>query len=367
MSGREIYLDISQLLLDPQRTGIQRAERELIRHWPGTPPIPCCFDPASQSLRVLPSRVLEAVCETGSADIGAERRRLARGARLGGVVRPGERVLNAELFFDHARAAYYQRHGTGAFWLLYDFLPWLDPQWFGTGAPLRLMPYLKACRTVEARAFISGRTREAYVRRVARHPDPGPVIPMGADGLGLEPQSWHPGRRSIVMLGSIEPRKNAVPAMQAFRTLRAEGHAIELTMIGHASRVFEEEVRMLRSLEGVPGFQHLENLPDAGVRDALRQARLVLFPSEGEGYGIPPMEALHAGIPVLVAASLPALDGVSPAGQIRLGQVDAGSIADGLRQVLDDTRAAALWREAQGLVVPGWRDFARDVAAWVRG
>ena len=92
----------------------------------------------------------------------------------------------------------------------------------------------------------------------------------------------------------------------------------------------------------------------------------MLFPSEGEGFGIPPLEALHAGIPVIVSAGLPALDGLPGLGQIRLATVSVDSIADAVRSLLDEAEARRLWAEASRLHLPTWRDFSHAVAAWVQ-
>ena len=92
----------------------------------------------------------------------------------------------------------------------------------------------------------------------------------------------------------------------------------------------------------------------------------MLFPSEGEGFGIPPMEALHAGVPVIVSAGLPALAGQPTMGQIRLERITPGTIADAVRHLLDDAAAERLWADAALMPVPGWADFARSIAAWVQ-
>ena len=54
-----------------------------------------------------------------------------------------------------ARPTTSQRPSSAA-WLVYDFLPWLRPEWFPAGPANRLMPYLHALRSVARRGFISG-------------------------------------------------------------------------------------------------------------------------------------------------------------------------------------------------------------------
>lgn len=371
-----VHLDISQLVQDPRRTGIQRAERELIRYWPNRAPlVPCRFDGRTRRLHVLPHSILDALCaDAPEGGVTAELARLLRHSRHGRPVPlDGVRLLNAELFFDEARAGFYralaQGGGCQVSWLVYDFLPWLDPEWFGAGSARRMMPYLRALRTVPRLAFISHKTRADYAGRIVRRPgvDVGPVIPMGGDGLGLERQTFAAGRRDFVMLGSIEPRKNSAPVMRAFQRLWRDGADVGLTLIGGVAPDKLEELALLRQLDGHPRFRHLRDLPDAGVRDALRRARAMLFPSEGEGFGIPPIEALHAGIPVVVSARLPAIEGLPASGQIRLDRIDPDTIAAAVLRLGDDAEAARLWADAATLTVPTWRDFAHSAADWAEG
>jgi glycosyltransferase involved in cell wall biosynthesis len=365
-----IHLDISQLMLDPRRSGIQRAERELIRHWPGPAPLkPCHFNQSTGQMHALPDDVFRVLCEDASpGGTPAELDRLNEYAHNGDVILP-ERLLNAELFLDPGRADYYYRRASGGtvFWLIYDLLPYLEPQWFGIGTPARMMPYLRALRHVPNAAFISARTRDDCVRHVSAGWVNGPVIPMGGDGLGLEKQGFLPARRQFVMLGTIEPRKNAAPVMQAFKALWRDGLDAHLIMIGNTPHDAAVELALLDEMSGDARFQHLQNLPDSGVRDVLRHARAMIFPSEGEGFGIPPMEALHAGIPVIVAEGLPALAEQPALGQVRLNPVTVQTIGDAVRQLADDETAARLWTEAEQMPVPSWSDFARHVAAWVQG
>jgi glycosyltransferase involved in cell wall biosynthesis len=364
-----VHLDISQLMRDPRRSGIQRAERELIRHWPGPAPLkPCWFDPATDAMHALSDEVLHALCEdAGPGGVAGEQARLAAYVRPGPPITP-ERLLNAELFLDPQRAEHYRsaKDPSGIFWLVYDFLPWLEPGWFATGSAARFMPYLRALRQLPNVAFISARTRDDYIRRIAHRPSDGPVIPMGGDGLLLEAQSFDASRRQFVMLGSIEPRKNAAAAMRAFRALWRDGVDAHFVMIGEAAEDAVVERGLLRQLSREGRFQHLHGLPDAGVRHMLRQARAMVFPSEGEGFGIPPIEALHAGIPVIVAAGLPALAGQPGLGQVRLDPVTTETIAEAVRAVLDDSVATRLWDEAARMPVPTWVDFAHRVARWVQ-
>ena len=363
-----IRFDISKLVDEPRRSGIQRVERELIRHWPDPAQLlPCRFDPTIGALRALPDQVLAVLAEDAPAGgIAAERARLAPFLARAGPVVPRETGLlfTAELFDDPARAAFHQDEAADAAWLVYDFLPWLHPEWFPAGPANRLMPYLHAMRAVARRGFISAATRRDCAALFARA-EPGPVLPLGADGLGLERQSFDRARRDVVMLGTIEARKNAAVAIEAVEMLWHEGVDFRLVLIGAVETDALAEQAILRRLAGERRLVKLGPAPDAVVRQHLCQARVLLFPSEGEGYGLPPMEALHCGIPVVVVAGLPALDGISAAGQIRVARPDPATLADALRTVFDDAAAERLWAGAAGLTLGGWRAFAQNTADWL--
>jgi glycosyltransferase involved in cell wall biosynthesis len=194
----------------------------------------------------------------------------------------------------------------------------------------------------------------------------GPVLPLGGDGLHLERQIFAPERSDFVWLGTIEPRKNCAAVLRAFMKLWSEGTDVNLVMIGRCEVTAREEEQLLSQLRNERRFRHIVDASDATVRDLLRGARALIFPSENEGFGIPPLEALHAGIPVIVWHGLPALTNLRPVGQVRLDRVSFDAIADAVRWFLDDTNAKRMWSEAATLTVPKWSDFARACADWAQ-
>ena len=361
-----IRFDISKLVDEPRRSGIQRVERELIRHWPDRAALlPCRF--AAGELRALPFGILDALCLDAPADgIAGEGARLAPflAAPAPVVDRGAGTLFCAELFDDPARAAYHAAEAETAAWLVYDFLPWLRPEWFPAGPANRLMPYLHALRGVARRGFISGATRRDCAA-ILRRPEPGPVLTLGADGLGLDRQLFSPARRDVVLLGTIEARKNAAAALGAAERLWREGIDFRLVLIGAVEPDALAEQALLRRLTGEARLVCLGTAPDAAVRACLGRARALLFPSEGEGFGLPPMEALFCGIPAIVAAGLPALEGVPALGQIRLSPPDADGVAAALRTLFDDDAAERLWAEAAQLRLGTWKEFTEGVAAWL--
>lgn len=373
-----VHIDVTELVAMPLRTGIQRVERELIRHWPGPARlVPIRFDPGSGFVE-LDAGVLGCLTTDvpgAPPDLGAERRRLApflRARAPAALEDPATRLLIPELFFDPARCAAYvelARHaGDRLRLLLYDFLVYLSPQHFPSGAARVCMPFLDCVRAVPAVAFISDRTRRDYRDRVVRRREAdGPVFALGGDGFGLERQAFSARRKAFAVIGTIEPRKRVADVIEAFGLLWDQGRDCELHVVGRLlSPPGSREAAMLARFAGEPRFRHWGHATDDRLRSILRSARATLFVSEAEGFGIPPYESLSAGIPVICAdAGIPSLDLIAKTGQIRLADTRPAAIASAVDRMLDDRQAAGLWAEAASVEIPPWKDFAERVAAWV--
>ena len=126
-----VHLDLTELVRNPIRSGIQRVEREAIRHWTGPKPVPCVVDARGRLLRLSPA-TLNVLCreDDGSPDArAAEQETLARLAGEGEAMADEavRRLLNLELFFDPVRAEAHLRMasaGVRVMWYLrLRFLP----------------------------------------------------------------------------------------------------------------------------------------------------------------------------------------------------------------------------------------------------
>jgi glycosyltransferase involved in cell wall biosynthesis len=325
---------------------------------------------AKGRLRLLSRAVLPILCppKESAADIEEERLALAALESQSRDLPEGapRRQLNLEVFYEESRADAYIRLA-GAGWqtrfLVYDFFPWLHPEFYPNGSTQHCMHYLRALRCVDA-AFISEQTRREYAERIMRGQGcPGPVLPLGVDALGLERQSWSPNRRTIVAIGTLEARKNPDRLMEATRLLWQRGLDARLTIAGR----IEEKYRPALADLGVMGRGRLivlDQPSDEVLRTVLRDARAVVYGSEIEGFGLPPYESLYVGIPSIAAAALPSMQLLPSRGRIALQRIDEETLADAMAAVLDDTFAERLWQEAVAIKLPTWRDFGHAVAAW---
>jgi glycosyltransferase involved in cell wall biosynthesis len=371
-----ILLDVTSLVAAPHRSGIQRVQREVIRHWPvSSELILVALDP-SGLMRRLPDAVgkllapaRDQVGATFESDRAALQQLVLRSDWLSDSKL--RHVLNLELFYDPWRADAYRRmcqSGWRIQWLVYDFMPWLHPELFPPGIVASCMPYLRALRDVPDIAFISQQTGEQYAHRVMRGQGrSGRVLPLGADGIGLERQTWSPSRTDVVAIGTLERRKNTHVLISAFRSLWASGVKARLVLAGRIDPTFRATLGECAADIAAGRLVVLDHPDDAAIRDALRSARVLVSPSAVEGFGLTPLEALNSGIPTITSDTLPSLGVLPRQGQIRLREITTKALADAIKSVLRDDMAAKLWAEASSLQLPTWQSFTHAVANWTEG
>jgi glycosyltransferase involved in cell wall biosynthesis len=375
MAKPRVLFDITELLQNPLRTGVQRVEREIIRHWPGPAHlVPCRFDRLSDRFVTVPETVFDILCsdtaQPGMAEAELLVPHLADGQELS-LDELAACLFNPEVFYESRRAAAYrticrQPHADVS-WLVYDFLPFLHPQFFLGGTALSCMPYVRALRDVPRVSFISRATSIDYTTRIMRATDRGgPHFALGGDGLKMEKQHFEPGKAGFAYLGTIEPRKNILIMLEAFELLWANGVDAELTLIGRMEATAKREASALSRFAGEKRFKYLGHVDDETVRAVLRRVRATIFISAAEGFGIPPYESLSAGVPVIVSSDLPSMELLPPGGVAVLREVTPQALAAGVKQLLDDGYASRLWKEANELEIPTWRDLAVNIAAWAQ-
>ena len=109
-------------------------------------------------------------------------------------------------------------------------------------------------------------------------------------------------RGYFLYLSNIEPRKNLARMLDAYI---ASGSQAPFIIVGGMTQNGKEELRLLTEANGTRSadgrIRHLGYLPRQDVDMLLRHARALCFPSLYEGFGLPPVEAMQVGTPVLTS------------------------------------------------------------------
>ena len=151
------------------------------------------------------------------------------------------------------------------------------------------------------------RVRTAHLGvSAAFHPRTGVETAATLRAMGLT----HGGY--LLTVGTIEPRKNLAHTLEAFAQLPlALRERYPLVVAGASGWYASDMVARLRQLESQGQVRFLGHVAGAQLPDLYAGAVLFVFPSLYEGFGLPPLEAMASGVPVLVSdrASLPEVIG----------------------------------------------------------
>ncbi len=196
-----------------------------------------------------------------------------------------------------------------------------------------------AVRRCSALVAISQATADALTTRFPRARGRTVVAPLGVTpalsvDLDIEEASQLPPPGFVLAVGTLEPRKNLPRLVQAYDSLDADiQRAHPLVVVGALGWETGETVQALRALG--ERCVMLGHISDAALAELYRRCAVFCYPSLGEGFGLPVLEAMAAGAPVLTSnvSSLPEVGG--DAVEYADPRNDA-SIADGLRLLLSD-------------------------------
>ena len=134
----------------------------------------------------------------------------------------------------------------------------------------------------------------------------------------------------MLAVGTLEPRKNHARLIRAFRAARLPD--IELRIAGMKGWLCDA---VLEEAAATPNVRLLGHVEEAELVRLVAGARAVLYPSLAEGFGLPVLEAMAAGKPVLTSNVEP-LASLAGGAALLLDPADEEALAEGLRRIVSD-------------------------------
>jgi glycosyltransferase involved in cell wall biosynthesis len=319
---RQLLVDVSAMVLSDLKTGIQRVVRSVLRALVEDPP---------------PGFRVEPVFSTGS-NRGYQYARSYGLSMLGETafeledapvdLRPGDVFLGLDLFVNGTTQneqclLEMRARGVEVHFVVYDVLPMLRPDAFPFGTEGYFREFLQTVHKVSdgvvciSRAVADELT--AWLQANVK-PRPSPLsigwFHLGADIDGSVPSRGLPpdapvvlaalaARPSFLMVGTVEPRKGQAQALAAFELLWEQGVDVNLVIVGkHGWMVDQLAERLASHPEKEKRLYWLAGISDEMLLKLYAGSSALLAASEGEGFGLPLIEAAQHDIPI-IARNLP--------------------------------------------------------------
>ena len=247
------------------------------------------------------------------------------------------RLRNAASYFgplamDHNFVGSHLYHSTGhllprlrtmrTVFTLHDVIPFLFPEhhlWQNKIFFEIMLP--RFLQHADAIIAVSRNTKRDALRVLNLPPEKIHVISEGIDTqfapvtdpqqLAAVRQRYNLPKRFVLTVGTLEPRKNHTMLLHAFGALLAAEPDVVLAIAGKRGWLYQDFLAALDNSGLEPHVRLLNRVPDADLPALMSAASVFAFPSLYEGFGLPPLEAMACGTPVLcsTAASLPEVVG----------------------------------------------------------
>jgi glycosyltransferase involved in cell wall biosynthesis len=226
---------------------------------------------------------------------------------------------------------------------LHDLTPLLFPRFHPRrrvlGFRLLARPSLHRCDRI---IVYSSRTRHDLLNREMAAQSAIVNIPLGVDprmrpGVATEDfaRRYQLVRPFILSVGVLEPRKNHIVLFEALRHLRERGESIDLIVIGRPGWRWSSPLGRAEFRDLTPWVRILADVPDADMPEFYNRAAVFAYPSLYEGFGLPLLEAMACGVPV-VSSSAGALPEVGGDAVLYADPLDSPAFAGQLARVLGD-------------------------------
>jgi glycosyltransferase involved in cell wall biosynthesis len=184
------------------------------------------------------------------------------------------------------------------------------------------------------------------------------VVRLGVDPVFLQPPHSRPNVATpyVLFVGTLEPRKNLPRLIEAVSLLRKRGFKERLVIAGAGGWGGQ-------SLDG-ENVERLGRVPDHRLASLYAYASCLALPSLHEGFGLPAIEAMACGAPV-VAGRSGALPEITGGAAVLVDPLDSSSIADGMAHAIKE-RESLILRGRIHAATFSWEKAAAETVAVYR-
>jgi glycosyltransferase involved in cell wall biosynthesis len=197
---------------------------------------------------------------------------------------------------------------------------------------------------------ISQFCRKSIIDFFGVSPESVKVIPCGVDLDKFSPDrrsesvqsinSMYGVKDYILTVGRLEPRKNHIGLLKAYSLLKQKITDIgPLVIVGQKDFGYGKIFQLIRELNLSNNVIILDDIEDNILPQIYRAAKLFVYPSFAEGFGIPPLEAMSSGVPVVTSNTTSIPEVVGDAGLL-IDPTDFSSIYEAMLQILTNEEFA---------------------------
>jgi glycosyltransferase involved in cell wall biosynthesis len=375
-----VGIDIEQFLRDPYGSGIQRVLQQLALNWPSDQ-VQADFvvphkgefallspDQAGELLSIpfLPRNKdvdLRAEVEAKLAATEAPR------VKLGELLSIYDSWLLPEVSYLPSVLERFEVFAKAmpTAMIGYDTLPMTEPgnYRFKPGTTANVSEYFRLLATADSVVCISEYARASILERLRRDRHLATTVahPGGDHVIVPETSAVKPAKTRFIRLGTLEARKRPREILAAFTEAVATGVDAELVFVGARSASDESiNAELEAATKAGIGVTWIQDANDEEVTQLIAEASVFLSIGT-EGYGIPVLEAVALGTPVLY-------DGIQPAAQLMDGKgaTHVPALVHEDLLLLFQTYSAGIALDGiysgnEIVEIPTWKKFALDVVA----
>lgn len=315
---QQLLVDVSEFVKKDAKTGIQRVVREILKHWLVNPPsgyqvVPVYATTDALGYRYAHNFLNEFLEQPHTNEIEDSFVDVWQGDIFVGLDLQ-HAVISTQ--FDVLKD--WRSRGVKIWFVIYDLLPVLLPQYFPPEASIAHQEWLKVISEFDGVACISNAVANEYKEWLQNQKQDKRLRPIKIKSfpLGVDQQSplntkgipddgntvldAISSSNSFLMVGTIEPRKGHTQVLDAFELLWAEGGKQILVIVGKKGWMVDSLIERLENHDQLGKRLFLiPNCSDEYLERIYENSKCLIAASYGEGFGLPLIEAAKHNLPII--------------------------------------------------------------------